>query len=264
MQSNFQRTLTTAVVILILAGTCGFVIIEGWPLLDAIYMTVITMSTVGYGEVQELTDKGRLFVSVLITVSIVLMACWTAGITSFLISGELSGRFQGQKEHKMINAMKDHTVVCGGGVTALTVINRLFAEGKSVVVITEDKSEVEFIRRTNPEIPVVEDDPKSELAMVDSNVLNARYLVAAVDSDFDNLLITITGKGLGTNIRVISCAQSTALASRMLKVGADEVICPLVIGGERVASLITDDSSASPDPGSDGTVNLALQPSAIG
>jgi voltage-gated potassium channel len=111
------------------------------------------------------------------------------------------------------------------------------------VAITNDKIEIEQIRRAAPEIPIVEDDPKSELAMVDSNVLNAKYLVAAVESDFDNLLITITGKGLGTGLRVISCAQNTSLASRMLKVGADEVICPLVIGGEHVAGLISDSSA---------------------
>lgn len=236
---SFQRLLTTSVAILILTGTCGFVIIEGWPLVDSIYMTVITLSTVGFGEVQELTDRGRMFTSMLITVSIVLMACWTAGITSFLISGELTGRFQVQKEQKMIASMQDHTVVCGGGVTALTVISRLAAEGQPVVAVTNDDAEVEVIRRTCPEVPVVEDDPKSELAMMDANVLAAKHLVAAVDEDFDNLLITITGKGLGTEIRVISFAHSPALASRMMKVGADEVVCPLVIGGEHVAELIS-------------------------
>jgi voltage-gated potassium channel len=128
------------------------------------------------------------------------------------------------------------------------VISKLAAAGKQVVAITDNKLEVELIRRTVPDIPVVEDDPKSELAMVDSNVLNARYLVAAVDSDFDNLLITITGKGLGTDIRVISFAQSTALASRMMKVGADEVICPLVIGGQHVASMINDDKAGHAEP----------------
>ena len=74
--------------------------------------------------------------------------------------------------------------------------------------------------------------------MADANAISAKYLVAAVESDYDNLLITITGKGLGTDIRVLSCAQSTELASRMMKVGADEVICPFIIGGEHVATLI--------------------------
>ncbi len=236
---SFQRVLTTVVGILIIAGTCGYILIEGWSVIDAVYMTVITLSTVGFGEVEELTPHGRLFTSLLITISLISMACWTAGFTSILVSGELSGRFQNQRERKMISAMKDHVIVCGGGVTALTVIARLTAAGKSVVAITNDAHEMDMIRRAAPEVPIVQDDPKSELALADANAISAAHLVAAGESDFDNLLITITGKGLGTGIRVISCAQSTELASRMMKVGADEVICPLIIGGENVADLIT-------------------------
>jgi len=241
MQSgNLQRLATMLVAILLVVGTCGFVIIEGWPLADSLYMTLITLSTVGFGEVQELSAGGRLFTSLLITFSFVLVACWTAGFTSILVSGELSGQFQIQQEKRMINALQGHTVVCGGGATALTVIIRLAAEDKPVVAITQDETEIAAIRRMAPDVPIVQADPKSELALIDANAINAKYLVAGTASDYDNLLITITGKGLGTGICVMSCAQSTELASRMLKVGADEVICPLIIGGEHVASLITD------------------------
>jgi voltage-gated potassium channel len=241
MQSvNLQRLATMLVAILLVVGTCGFVIIEGWPVADSLYMTLITLSTVGFGEVQELSAGGRLFTSLLITFSFVLVACWTAGFTSILVSGELSGRFQIQKEKRMINALQDHTIVCGGGPTALTVIIRLAAAGQTVVAITHDEAEIESIRRMAPDVPIVQADPKSELALIDANAINAKNLVAGTASDYDNLLITITGKGLGTDIRVMSCAQSTELASRMFKVGADEVICPLIIGGEHVASLITE------------------------
>ncbi|QDT11161.1 potassium channel family protein [Planctomycetes bacterium K23_9] len=230
------------VAILIIGGTCGYVLIEGWPFADSIYMTLITLSTVGFGEVQELTPQGRIFTSMLITVSIVLMACWTAGITTILVSGELSGRFLMQKEKKMISQMKDHVIVCGGGVTAMTVIGRLIAEGTPVVAIADSKDEIESIRRIAPEMPVIDDDPKSEMALVDSNALAAKYLVAATESDYDNLLITISGKGLGTDLQVISFAHSNELASRMFKVGADDVVCPLIIGGEHVAQLIRSES----------------------
>ncbi|MGB7344988.1 MAG: NAD-binding protein [Pirellulaceae bacterium] len=236
--NSFQRTLTTLVAILIISGTCGFVLIEGWPFADSIYMTLITLSTVGFGEVQELTPQGRIFTSLLITVSIVLMACWTAGITTILVSGEMSGRFRKQKEKKMIGNMKQHVIVCGGGVTGLTVISRLIAEGTPVVAVTNVAEEIDSIRRIAPDMPVVDDDPKSEMALVDSNALTAKYLVAATESDYDNLLITISAKGMGTNVQVISFAHSTELASRMFKVGADDVVCPLVIGGEHVAKLI--------------------------
>ena len=241
---SIQRQFSVAVAILLLLGTMGFVLIEGWPVADSVYMVIITMSTVGYGEVQDLTPVGRMFASGLITVSIVLMACWTAGITSFLVSGQLTGQFQRRRDQKMIHQMKDHVVVCGGGTTALTVIQQLVMQGKSIVAIANDPAEMRAIKNISSEIPVIEDDPKSELALIDSNVLNAAHLVAAAEDDYDNLLIVITGKGLGVDIRVISFAQSTELASRMFKVGADDVVCPLVIGGEHVANLIKESSAA--------------------
>lgn len=241
---NLQKTLSCLVLLLLLIGTGGYVSIEGWPILDSIYMTLITISTVGFGEIQELTMAGRVFTSVLIMFSLMLMACWTSGITSILVSGELSGRFQKQRDRKMIDKMQEHVIVCGGGVIASTVIRELSVQGKPVVAITNDASEIELLKRTNPEIPILQDDPKSELALADAAVFRASYIVAASESDFDNLLITITGKGLGTNIRVLSCAQSTELASRMLKVGADEVICPFIICGEHVAELITGSNTA--------------------
>lgn len=232
------RKILTLMLFLICLGSCGYAIIEGWNVFDAIYMTVITLSTVGYGETHDLTQGGRLFTAILIPTSVCLMACFTAEITSVLVSGQISGEFRARKERRMISQMKNHTIVCGGGVTASTVIRRLAAEGKDVVAITNNSDEVSFLRRMVPDVPIIEDDPKAEMGLIDANLLNAKYLVAATDSDVDNLLITITGRGIGTKIHVISCSQSTELASRMLKVGADEVISSQVLGGEHVANLI--------------------------
>ena len=236
----FSRFVTLMALIstLIIIGTCGFVLIEGWPLVDALYMTIITRSTVGYGETQELTQDGRVFTAVLIVICMICMTCWTAGITSIFVSGELTGEFQKQKELKMISSMSGHTIVCGGGIMARTVIDQLVRQEKGVVAIVEDEKEIQVLKRLYPDLPIIQGDPKSELALADANAISAGYLVAAVESDFDNLLITITGRGLGTDIKVLSSAQSTELSSRMLKVGADQVICPLVLGGQHVASLI--------------------------
>jgi voltage-gated potassium channel len=225
---------------LLIAGTVGFVAIEGWTVADSLYMTIITLSTVGYGETNDLTPHGRAFTSSLILISIVLMTCWTAGITSFLVNGQLSGQFYRLRIKKKMNQMNNHVVVCGGGAAARTLIHQLKMQAKEIVAIVKAPSELLATQKFFPDIPLIDADPKSEMALFDANILSAAHLVAATESDFDNLLIVITGKGLGTDLKVISVAENPELANRMLKVGADEVVCPLVIGGERIASIIND------------------------
>ncbi|MEM6365368.1 MAG: NAD-binding protein [Planctomycetota bacterium] len=231
--------------LLIVAGTLGFVAIEGWSIADSLYMTIVTVSTVGYGETNELTPRGRAFASSLISVSIVLMACWTAGVTSFLVSGQLSGKFYLRTIKKRMSRMNEHVIVCGGGAAARTLIHQLQTQRKQIAVIASDPAELAMLRQCYPDLSLIDAEPKSEMAMFDANVLQASHLVAATESDFDNLLIIITGKSLGTDLQVISLAKSPDLASRMFKVGADDVVCPLVIGGEHVASLIADSHEPS-------------------
>ena len=243
---RLQRKLTALVTCLIIAGTVGFVAIEGWTFADSLYMTVITMSTVGYGETNELTPHGRAFASSLIAISFVLMACWTAGVTSFLVNGQLSGEFYRLRIKKRMNRMNNHVVVCGGGAAARTLMQQLKMQGKEIVAIVETPSDIAMTKQFFPDVPLIEADPKSEMAMFDANILDAGHLVAATESDFDNLLIVISGKGLGTELKVVSVAENPELANRMLKVGADEVVCPLVIGGERIASIIADGASSQP------------------
>lgn len=145
----------------------------------------------------------------------------------------------------MISKLRDHVVVCGGGVMARTVIAGLVRQSIAVVAVSQNEEQVKQLQRLFPDLIVLQADPKCELSLADTNVLNARYLVAAMEDDFDNLLITITGTGLGTNIQIYSCAINNDLAARMLKVGATEVICPMVLGGNEVASLIQNSANST-------------------
>jgi len=222
----------------LILGTVGYVLIEGWPVLDGLYMSIITLSTVGYGETQELSKEGRIFTTLLIGLSMLSMAWWTAGITTIFVGGELSGTFRKKKESKMISRMKNHTVVCGGGLLARTVIDQILRDEKEVVAIIGCDDEIALMHRLYPDLLIVKGDPKSEMSLADANVVTADFLVAAVESDYDNLLITITGKGLGTDVKIISCAQGNELASRMMKVGADQVVCPFVLAGQQAAKMI--------------------------
>lgn len=228
----------TPVLVLLVIGTSGFVLLEGWSLFDGIYMTIITLSTVGYAETHDLSQAGRVFTSILILFSMVGIACWTAGITSIIVSGELSGSVRKRKEEKMISQLSGHTIVCGDGLLGRTVVDQLLKQKRDIVYVTQSELEIQHMRRMYPQIPVVEQDPSAELALADANILSAAAVVAALQSDVDNLMIAITCKGLGTDITVYSCAQTSDYASRMFKVGADEVICPNELGGKHVASLI--------------------------
>ncbi len=233
--------ISTLLLGLLIVGTCGFVLVEGWPLFDGIYMTIITLSTVGYSETQDLSQTGRLFTSFLILISMFSMACWTAGITSWIVSGDLSGTFHKRKMSKMISKFSKHTIVCSNGLLGRTVIDELIKQNKEVVLITDSELESQFMKRMYPQVPVVQSDPTSEVALADGNILDAGVVVAATESDVDNLMIAITCRGLGTDVIVYCCAHSNEFASRMFKVGADKVICPNELGGKHVANLISED-----------------------
>ena len=120
---------------LVIFGTAGYILFEGWTFLDGFFMTVITMSTVGYGITGDhLTVKGQWFTAGLICLSIVCMTCWTATLTSFIVEGDLGGAHLKRRMLKMITKLKDHTVVCGSGQMAQAVIERLTRQKVPVVV----------------------------------------------------------------------------------------------------------------------------------
>ncbi len=230
--------LILAILALVVLGTAGYVWLEGWPPLDAFYMTLITLSTVGYGEIRSLSPIGRLFTSVLIFLCLVSMTCWTAALTSFIVGADLHGSFLRRRTLKMVARLKNHTIVCGSGLMAEVVVERLVRAGQPVVLVSDKADEVLRLRRRFPHLLVIEGKPTDELTLAEANVLTAKHVVAATDSEIDNLLIAITCKDMGHNVSVYARSNDTTIANRMRKAGVDEVISPYQISGERVAQLI--------------------------
>lgn len=223
---------------LVLFGTCGFVALEGWSWLDGFFMTVITLSTVGYGTPQNLSEHGQWFTSVLIVLCIVSMTYWTAILTSFIVENDLGGNFLRRRFLKMISQLKDHTIVCGIDQMAETVIETLIRQRKSVVVVSEDADRLQLLRRRFRKLLTVEGSPTDERVLAQANVLEAKYVVAAMDSEIDNLLISITCKDLGGDIEVFARSNDLTIANRMRKARVDAVISPNQICGSRVAEMI--------------------------
>ena len=222
----------------VVMGTAGYVCVEGWGIADSFFMTVITISTVGYGETHALSANGRVFTSVLIFVSLISMTGWTAILTSFIVECDLGGHFQQRRTARMIADLKNHTVVCGAGQMALAVIDRLTRKRVNVVVIDSDKEKVAMLKKRSRCLHVIEGEGSNEMNLAKANVLEAGYVVAATDSDVDNLLIGITCKDIGTDVRVIARSNNLAIGNRMRKAGIDEVISPSQLGGERATEFI--------------------------
>ena len=241
--SRFYKVLAL-VACVIMTGTIGFALIEGWPLFDCFYMTVITLSTVGYSETHDLTLTGRLFTSGLILFSMLAIAAATANFTSIIVHGDISGTFRRKKEQKMISRLKNHAVVCGGGTIGQTITDQLLRSGMNVVRILKNPLEIELSRRVFPDVPIVEGDQTDETCLADAGIFKASTVVAATPSDYDNLLITITAKSIGTSIKIYATAENADVAGRILKVGANEVICPQLLGGMKIAGLVATQSAS--------------------
>ena len=231
------RAFTTGLAAVLILGTLGYSIIEGWGADEGFYMSVITLATVGYGETHELSKAGRLFTCGLIFLSIISLSCWTACLTSLFVDHEITGSLKKKKEKRMANSMEGHTIVCGTGTMARTIINVLARSNQGVVVVDEDAKALKQIKGRYRKIITIEAAAIDELALADANVLDAKCIIATLESDFDNLMIAMTCKDLGTDIKVIARSNELQVASRMSKIGVDEVICPFQLSGEHAAKL---------------------------
>jgi len=239
--SIFHRLLrmSLALVGLVLFGTMGYMTIENWSPLDGAYMTVITLSTVGYGETNALSPAGRGFTVVLIAFSLVGVSLWTASITSFFVENDLRDTFNKSRKAKMISKLRQHAIVCGATQIGLFVAEQLIAGGKSVVIVDPDEARLKEVSDRLRSVLTVAGNSTDEMILTDAGLLDAKYIVAATDSDIDNLLIAITCKDLGRSIHVSARCEDYSVANRMRKAGVDADVNPSQLVGQQMVSLIS-------------------------
>ncbi len=218
-------------------GVIGYRQIEGWSFSDALYMTIITVGTVGYKEVGDLSETGRIFTEVLIFIGMIGIGGWVAVVTSLFLDTDLREYFRRKKMIDKISKMRGHTIICGGGSTGVAIIQDLYDKGFDIVVIENDPEAVKQIEYKFPKVAVVEGTATSEEALWIANVKAARNLVASLASDVDNLYIVITARDLNENLFIVARIFDDSTAQRVQKAGANEVVSPNKIGGQRMAQL---------------------------
>ncbi|MDA8082032.1 MAG: NAD-binding protein [Nitrospiraceae bacterium] len=219
---------------ILIAGVAGYVVIEGWTLLEALYMTVITLSSVGFMEVRPLSDAGRVFTIILILCGSGILIYGISLVTAFVVEGELTDALRRRKMEKKIAALQAHYIVCGVDQTGRYVIEELVKTRKDFVVIERDPEKAVRLMREN--ILCIEGDASHDAILLRAGIERARGLVTALHSDAENLFVVITAKRLNPVLRVISKAVEEESEQKIRMVGADSVVMPSYIGGLRMAS----------------------------
>jgi len=220
-------------------GVTGFKIIGGeeWSILESLYMTVITLSTVGYGETENLAanPEARIFAIVFIVLCLGTIAFAVSSITSFIVEGELKDMLGRKKMCKKISKLKNHYIVCGAGETALTVINELILTKKKFVVVEPDKEKLEKLV-PQQEILFVPGDASEDDVLLQAGIERAQGILLSLPTDEANLFVSITARSLNQNIRIVTKSKDIKSHKKMHKAGSNSVVSPSYIGGMRMVS----------------------------
>lgn len=228
------------ITLVITIGTVGFKIIGGKDksVLDALYMTAITITTVGYGDVIGLDDKpfGKLFTIIFVFIGAGTIAYLFTVLAAYIIEGELRKVFRRRKMEKHISKMKGHYIVCGIGMVGLYVVHELFLTKKSLVAIDIDEHKLELFKANNLEVDLIVGDATENEILWKAMIEHAKGLFATTDSDNDNIVISLTARQLNPSLRIVSRCTDAKNIDKIRRAGADEVVALNFIGGLRMAS----------------------------
>lgn len=227
--------LTTFVMVLG-GGTLGYMLIEGWDFHDSLFMTITTVSTVGYGEVHPLSRAGELFSMGLILVGVGSVLYFLTMITQWVVEGKLRQVMGRRSLERKIRSLKDHYIICGYGRIGAQVADMLAEKHVGMVVI--DTSEEATRRLEAAGIHYVLGSATEDESLLAAGIDRARGLVATVSSDADNVYIVLTAKGMRPDLFIIARATEPGSERKLKRAGADKVVSPYFIGARRIAQTV--------------------------
>lgn len=219
-----------------MGGTVGYRLIEGAGWWDAFFMTVITLTTVGYGEVFPLSRGGEVFTAVLLLTGLGMFLLLATDIARAAIEGEFRQVFGHMRRSRVIDRMTGHDVVCGWGRMGRSVVEELQRGGRQVVVVERNPDRVRRLQEIG--IPTVEGDTTSEAALRAAHVDVARGLVSCVNDDAHNVYTVLTARSLNPTLFIVARATEEGAEQRIRQAGADRVVNPYRLGGARLAHLV--------------------------
>jgi len=218
-------------------GVIGFMIIEDYSIVQAIYMTAITISTVGFREARPLSDAGMLFTSAYIMLNLGLVAYIVSYIARFVFDGELRNQYLHYANQKELKKMKDHVIVCGYGRNGSKAVSELKKSEQKCTVIENNANLSDTLLKAAD--AVVIGDASDEEILLEAGIEWAKAVIITLPSDAENVYITLSARELNPTIQIVSRATSTLTQKKLLKAGANTVVMPDTLGGKHMAHLIT-------------------------
>ncbi len=233
---NRLISIALALLLVVAGGTIGFVVVEGYSAFDAFYMTLITVSTVGYAEVHPLSHAGRVFNSFLIFFGVIIMLLAVGGMTQIVIELELNQYFQKRRAKKMIESLHDHYIVCGFGRVGRGAAAELKRARVPFLIVDNNEDRVE--NAIHAGMLAVLADATSDETLRDAGILRARGLIATLQSDADNLFVILSAKALKPTLLVSTRIATEQTENKMRLAGADYVFAPYDMTGNRMAQVM--------------------------
>jgi voltage-gated potassium channel len=222
-----------ATIAIIVMGVLGYHWIEGWSWFDGLYMTVITLATIGYGEVHTMSQAGRAFTIGLIVVGVTLFGFLLSILTQALIEVGIASALGRRKLFKDISQLEDHYILCGAGRVGLRIVDELRKKDVSFIIIERDEQTAErLLTRGNL---VLIGDATDETVLEGARVRTARALITAASSDPENVYIVLTARGMNPNLYIVARANDLAAERQLKRAGANKVVSPVLIGSHRMA-----------------------------
>ena len=222
-------------------GVAGYMFLEDYSFLDALYMTVITLSTIGFGLLRELSPSGKLFTIFLIIVGLGAFAYMISLLTSYFVEGHLEGIVRGYFKKSDIKKMKNHVIICGYGRNGRQALDELHARNVSCVVVDNKVEKIEHVEEEHY-LKFIDGDATSDEVLIRAGIGSAKALITTLPVDADNVYVILSARSINKSITLISRASNESVENKLHVAGVNSVVMPEKVGGAHMAKLV-----ANPD-----------------
>jgi len=223
-------------IFILVLGTVGYVHLEGWSWFDSLYMTVITMGTVGFGEVHPLSTEGRILTMILIFLGVTVFVFATTAAAQAIFQKQFFDFFTERKMHQEISKLNKHIIVCGFGRMSRALVKELTDSNAPVVVIDSDPAQIDSARSLG--VLAILGDASDEKILMDANIQHAQCLVTLIPRDAENLYIVMAAREIVSDLYIVCRSEDETAEKRLVRAGANRIISPYRAGGQKIARAV--------------------------